>query len=388
MAAPILLFTQEFPPYAGGVATYCDRLARHLTEEEQQVVVVAPSYTQQDAQLDKASPFTTIRYRNSRFFVFRHFYRFAALLRAIRRHRPSLVWAAEWHVGALVLPVSLARRLPMAITVYGSELLIAQQHFWKRPVARWVYQRAVAVFAISAYVIRLLDEFGIKSSRVHLVPLGVERGSSKDGYSPAAFDEQVAAIKRRHGLGDRSVLLTVARLTPRKGHDTVIEALAEVLKRRENVMYLIVGSGADRVRLEALAERLGVADNVIYAGQVPDEEKTAYYRSCDIFVMLSRRSDCLVEGFGLTFIEAALEAKPVIGTYHGGVPEAVLDRETGLLVPPSDPAAAAEAILMLLGDADLARRLGETGRQRATRDFTWRRTAKRSLGHLQPWLSR
>jgi phosphatidyl-myo-inositol dimannoside synthase len=385
MTSPILLFTQEFPAFAGGVATYCDRLARHLAAEDHDVVVVAPSYGRQDAHVDAAAPFEIIRYPESRFFLSRHFHRFNALVRAVRRHQPSLVWAADWRVGALVLPVSFMSRVPMAVTVYGSELLMARRRPWKRVVARWVYGRAVGVFAISSYVAGLLAEFGVEEASVHLVPLGVDTGLSGGMRSAAEVAELSPAIRRRHGLGNRRVLLTLARLTPRKGQDTAIEALAEVLKRRGDTVYLIAGTGPDETRLRGLAERLGVSEHVIFAGSVADDEKAAYYRACDIFVMLSRQDGCFVEGFGMTYLEAALEGKPVVGTTHGGVPEAVLDGETGLLVPPSDPVAAVEAILRLLDDAQLASRLGEAGRHRA-REFTWQATAARSAAYLEPWL--
>jgi phosphatidyl-myo-inositol dimannoside synthase len=388
MTARIVLLTQEFPPFAGGVATYCDRLSRHLVAEHQPVVVVAPRYGQQDADLDRTAPFETVRYPESRLYGLRHLQRLIGLIHAVRRHRPVLIWAADWRVGALVLPVALACRLPMAVTVYGSELLAAQRSPWKRFVASRVYGRAVAVFAISSYVVRLLADSGVDERRVHLVPLGVDRAPNGDSYSRAVLDEQAAAVKRRHGLDGRRVVLTLARLTQRKGQDTAILALVEVLKRRSDVKYLVAGTGPDRRRLECLAERLGVSDDVVFAGNVPEEEKAAYFRACDVFVMLSRQDDCWVEGFGLAFLEAALEAKPVVGTDHGGVPDAVVHGRTGLIVPPSDPAAAAEAIMTLLDDAALARDLGEMGRQRASEEFTWQRTARRSLACLPSGLFR
>lgn len=383
MTAPILLFTPEFPPFAGGVATYCDRLARSIVNQHQPVVIVAPRYGQYDADLDRTSPFPTIRYPESRLYGLRHLQRVAALVQAVRRHRPVLIWAADWRVGALALPVVGVFRLPLAVTVYGSELLSAQKRVWKRLVARSVYRRAVAVFAISSYVVRLLNAFGIEGDYVHHVPLGVDLKTDGAEGSLVSLSEQAAAVRARHGLEGRRVLLTIGRLTPRKGHDTAIRALVQVRKRYDDIAYVIAGTGPDRARLAALAGRCGVANHVVFVGYVPEDEKAAYYRACDVFVMLSRRDDCFVEGFGLTFLEAALEAKPVVGTDHGGVPDAVLDGETGLLVPPSDHAAASEAILSLLDDPGAASRLGEAGRRRAVRDFTWESTALRSLAYLQ-----
>jgi phosphatidyl-myo-inositol dimannoside synthase len=383
VSPPIVLFTQEFAPFAGGVATYCDRLARHMVAAQQPVVVVAPTYGSADVGVDSAAPFETIRYRESRFYGLRHIRRVVALIRAIRRHRPSLIWAADWRVGALAVPVASVFRLPLAVTVYGSEVLTARRRVWKRVVARSVYRRSVAVFAISSYVARLLNEFGVEEGRVRLVPLGVDREPTAHPNPRAVLDDRVAALRRRLGLEGRHIVLTLARLTPRKGQDTAIEAMAIIRQRRHDVSYVIAGTGPDADRLQALAEERGVADLVVFAGYVPEDEKAAFYGACNVFVMLSRQDDCFVEGFGLVFLEAALQARPVVGTYHGGVPDAVVHDRTGLLVPPSDPAAAARAIIKLLDDADLAARLGEAGRQRAIADFTWQETARKSLACLR-----
>jgi phosphatidyl-myo-inositol dimannoside synthase len=381
MAAPILLFTQEFPSFAGGVATYCDRVARQLAAAGRPVVVVAPLYGPADDDLDKDAPFPVLRYRGSVFFLLRHARRFAALIRGVRRHRPCLIWAADWRVGSLAVPVSLVFGPRVVVTAYGTEVLMAGKSPWKRYVARWTYRRSVVVFAISSYVVRLLTEFGADPSSIKLVPPGVD-GEGADVHS----GPDPKAVRRQWGLEGKVIVLTLARLTPRKGQDVTIEAIAEVARRRPDVVYMIAGTGRDRPRLEGIVARLDIAHNVRFIGHVMESEKAHLLRTCDIFIMLSRQDDVFVEGFGLAFLEAGVHGKPVVAGRHGGVPDVVIDGETGVLVPPTDVSAAAAAILYLVENPDEARRLGTAARQRATREFTWQRTITESIDRLRPWL--
>ena len=100
-----------------------------------------------------------------------------------------------------------------------------------------------------------------------------------------------------------TVLLTFARLHPRKGQDVIIRALRNIIERHPNVMYLCAGTGPYRDTLSRLAIDYEVEDYVVFPGQVPEEEKYAYYDACDLFVMPSRREGNSVEGFGLSFLE-------------------------------------------------------------------------------------
>ncbi len=164
------------------------------------------------------------------------------------------------------------------------------------------------------------------------------------------------------------VLLTVARLDASeryKGVDTVIAALPNILNVIPGVHYIVIGDGDDRPRLENLARETGVADHVLFAGQVGDE-LAAYYDLCDVFVMPSRG-----EGFGLVFLEAMAFGKPTIGCNDGGIPEVVTDKLTGFLVAFGDVKALADRLLLLLQDVELRRQMGEAGRRRVKDNFTF-----------------
>jgi phosphatidylinositol alpha-1,6-mannosyltransferase len=163
-----------------------------------------------------------------------------------------------------------------------------------------------------------------------------------------------------------------------KGHDMVIRAMPLILAKAPGTRYVIVGDGPLRAWLARLAASLGVADAVRFVGEVADDEVDAWYRRCDVFVLASRESEVSggAEGYGLVFVEASLHGKPLVAGRSGGIPDAVIDGETGLLVDPLDPGDIADAITRVLGEPDLAARLGRAGHRRAVEELSWPRSAE------------
>jgi glycosyltransferase involved in cell wall biosynthesis len=179
----------------------------------------------------------------------------------------------------------------------------------------------------------------IASHRVQILPPAVNLAH----YSPGAKDPE---LLRGLGLTGKVVLLTLARLaaTERyKGFDEIIELLPALLERIPEVAYLIVGDGDDRGRLEEKAAALGVSDRVVFAGFVREEEKAAYYRLADAYVMPGRG-----EGFGIVFLEALACGIPVVGSKLDGSREALRQGELGILVDSSNPRELLEGIMAAL----------------------------------------
>jgi phosphatidylinositol alpha-1,6-mannosyltransferase len=165
---------------------------------------------------------------------------------------------------------------------------------------------------------------------------------------------------------------------PRKGHDLVLGALS-LLEDIPSLHYVIVGSGEDRGRLEAIIEEKGLRGRVTFAGRVDDNDLPDYYRLCDIYVMPNREvldSTDSVEGFGISFIEANACGKPSIGGRSGGAAAAVEDGVTGYLVDPEDPRELAEKIRHLIEHPETASEMGEAGRQRVVEHFSWEDRAR------------
>src|SRR5207249_4196808 len=149
--------------------------------------------------------------------------------------------------------------------------------------------------------------------------------------------------------------------------------------RYPDLVYLVVGEGRHRRTLEALIGEVGVGDHVVLTGEVSDVPLERIYALCNLFIMASREQldQCDVEGFGMVFLEANACGKAVIGGRSGGIADAIVDGETGLLVDPHSPEAIDGAVARLLSDPVLAARMGAQGRSRVIREFTWARVAAR-----------
>ncbi|MFL1445491.1 glycosyltransferase family 4 protein, partial [Nocardiopsis protaetiae] len=188
-------------------------------------------------------------------------------------------------------------------------------------------------------------------------------------------------VRKRHGLGERPVVVCVSRLVPRKGQDTLLRAWPRVLADVPDAALLIVGDGPDRKRLRAAAAGLS---SVVFTGPVPAEALPAHYDAGDVFAMpcRTRRGGLDVEGLGIVYLEASATGLPVVAGDSGGAPDAVLDGETGHVVDGSRPGPAARALIRLLEDPDRAARMGARGREWVEREWTWDRACARLSGLL------
>jgi phosphatidylinositol alpha-1,6-mannosyltransferase len=234
---------------------------------------------------------------------------------------------------------------------------------------RIVYGRASAAIANSRNTARLLEGTGWHHGSVDVVYPGVDATRFRPDAKPLG-------LRQRLGAPDALILMSVARLQRRKGHDLVIRALPELLRQWPMTRYVIVGDGNERRALEALTTSLGVERAVHFTGEVIDDDLPSYFAEADVFVLPTRVEASDFEGFGIVFLEAAAAAKPSVGGRNGGVPEAIVEGETGMLVEQDDLASLTRILLQLLGSPELRHRLGEAGRSRAVRDFDWNDAAR------------
>jgi phosphatidylinositol alpha-1,6-mannosyltransferase len=173
------------------------------------------------------------------------------------------------------------------------------------------------------------------------------------------------------------VVLTVGAMKARKGHAVTLEAVARARAAVPGLRWVVAGGGGEGAeRLRERAAALGIADRVHVLGRVSFPELVAWYRRADVFALLPVDDGGSFEGFGLVYLEAAAAGTPAIGTRGCGAGEAIVDGVTGLLVPPRDPAAAAAALVRLLGDGALRERMGRAARARA-RELSWAGLAER-----------
>lgn len=284
-----------------------------------------------------------------------------AALRAAGR-QPLLVLALHPHLAPVVAAMRLRSRKFRSI-VFAHGLEVWQPLGWPRGAALRSSDLVIAPSRDTSQ--HLISDQKIRAEKVRQLAWGLdpefEAGlrTSAPPPRPASFPERARMI------------LTVGRWDPAeryKGADTLISTLPRVLQSVPEAALALVGDGEDRSRLEQLARQSGVADHVHFLFGLSQEELFACYAHCDVFALPSR-----AEGFGLVFLEAMANSKPVIGGAHGGTPEVIEDGVSGLLVPHGDVAMLSNALVSLLSDPARAREMGARGCQRVQKDYTFER---------------
>jgi phosphatidylinositol alpha-1,6-mannosyltransferase len=370
-----LLVTQDFPPMLGGIATVFFNIASHF--DPGRMIVAATPCTDAEA-FDRNLPFQIVRapFEHRRAKVFGYNLAWCAgLARLVRREGVGVIQCGTvLPMGYMGLILKRWSGVPYVVYTMGVDNLKARAKQRASPALRLlinrIFSEAARVITISRYTRSLLLEMGVPPGKIAVLCRGVDIRA----FTPGPRDPELAA---HLGVAGRPVLMTAARLDPRKGIDTVIRALPRIRARAPGVVYLVVGDGPERERLTALAHDPGVADGVRFAGAVSHEAMPAYYRLCDVYVMTSREIPGElerrgVETFGVVYLEAGATGKPVVAGRSGGVLDAVVDGETGLVVDPEDVEAVAGAAVRLLTEPSLAAQMGAAGREHAER-FAWDR---------------
>ena len=367
----VLIVTNDFPPRSGGIQSFVHALAARLPADD--VVVYAPGWDGA-AQFDRRQPFAVARHPGTLMLPVPSVAARACAL--LTEHGcDTVLFGAAAPLGLL------APRLRKA----GAERIVALTHGheagWAAlPGARSLLRRIGDEVDVLTY---LAEYFRMRLARV-LSPEATSRMVRlAPGVDPASFRPGAGGARIRQLLGitpGRPVVLCVSRMVPRKGQDTLIRAWPRI--RTESAvdpLLLLVGDGPYRPDLDRLVARCGVSDSVVFTGPVRWEDLPAYYDAGNIFAMpcRTRRGGLDVEGLGIVYLEASATGLPVIGGDSGGAPDAVLDGESGYVVPGRSEDALAQRLIELLADPARAAAMGEKGLAWIDREWTWDLVAQR-----------
>ncbi|MBK5915543.1 glycosyltransferase family 4 protein [Rhodocyclus purpureus] len=255
--------------------------------------------------------------------------------------------AAQWvkpcdlvicgHINLLPLATaySLAKRVPLVLQVHGIDV-------WQAPNAlrQACLKRVSAIWSVSQFTRDRMNTWAKRPLTLYTLTPNTYH-PERYGMAPKRPD-----MLQHYGLQGKKVILTLARLDPReryKGVDEVIEALPTLLLQQPDLCYLVAGDGDDKARLIAKAKSLGVAEQVVFAGYVPEAEKADLLRLADVFAMPGRG-----EGFGIVYLEAMACGVPVVGSQLDGSRDALKNGELGQLVDPDEPADLRRGLLQAL----------------------------------------
>jgi glycosyltransferase involved in cell wall biosynthesis len=365
----VLQVGKFYPPHMGGIETHLQALCgalrnhadvrvvvssddRHTVEEMVDLVPVARLSTLLTAFSTAISPGMVSRIRDS-----------GAELVHIHLPNPTAVLAylASGHRGRLVV-------------TYHSDTV--RQKFLGRlfePLLNAALQKSAAIIATSPNYLATSPVLQAFRDRCQIIPYGIDT-SQFEQCEPQA----VQRVREKYG---ERLVISVGRLVYYKGFEVLIRAMADVRGK-----LVIVGDGPLRGELENLSSKLGVADKVIFAGEINNAGVTPYYHAADLFALASVARS---EAFGIVQIEAMAAGLPVINTsLDSGVPFVSLHGETGLTVPPGDPHALAAAMNRLLDDAGLRQSLGQAGVRRARQEFSLHTMLHRTLKLYESVLAR
>jgi glycosyltransferase involved in cell wall biosynthesis len=232
---------------------------------------------------------------------------------------------------------------------------------WKRAAARFINRPITKVISVSKYGYECMTAFDLlPRSRFQMIYNGVDLARVTAG------PELASDFRRRYSIpAERPIVTQVSWIIPEKGIADVIETARLVTKQNRNVQFVLVGEGQYREQYMKEAAAMGIEDHITWTGMVKDPFGEGVFAAADVVCQFSRWE----EVFGWMIAEAMAHAKPVVATRVGGIPELIVDGESGFLVDRGDTAAMSERILTLLADRDLRVRLGQTGREIVSEKF-------------------
>lgn len=359
----LLLLAETFPPSLGGVQSYLSGLWGALPAQTSFVVAAsAPG----DQRWDRQQSYGITRAPASGWMLprWRKFY--SAARHVVQEKKvEALVCGKALFEGRAARKLQAEFHLPYVVCTYGMEISTWLNMGKTRKDLLEVLRHAVRVIVINQQTKQQLLDVGVEERQLVKLYPGIAEFFFLRPRNPES-------LRTRLQLESKRVLVAVARLVPRKGHENLLRAFALVSQAVSETVLLIIGDGPERERLESMAKTLRIAEAVRFVGAVGDEDVIAAIDLCDCMVLTPRDEAGQIEGFGMVYMEASARGKTSVGSRVGGIPEAILDGETGLLVPPDSPAAAAEALLRLLKDEGLRNRLAATAEARAKKEFHWK----------------
>jgi phosphatidylinositol alpha-1,6-mannosyltransferase len=365
-----LIVTNDFPPRQGGIQSFVHSLALRLPAGS--LTVYAPRWDGAD-EFDRRQPFEVIRHPTSLMLPVPAVTRRAVAI-AKGRGAEAVVFGAAAPL-ALIAPALRRAGVARAVAItHGHEAGWAAL-----PGARTLLRRIGDETDVVTY---LGEYFRARLSRALSPDAASRMVRLTPGVDTARFRPDPgagAAIRQRYGLADRPVVVCVSRLVRRKGQDTLLRAWPRVQEEVPGAALLIVGGGPYAAALHAYAERMRLTPSVRFTGPVPAAELPAHYAAGDVFAMpcRTRRGGLDVEGLGIVYLEASATGLPVVGGDSGGAPDAIMEGETGYVVPGRDTDALARRLVALLADPAVARAMGEKGRAWVEREWTWDLAAAR-----------
>jgi D-inositol-3-phosphate glycosyltransferase len=372
----VCLVTHYFPPHKGGIEQVSFEQSRRLTEMGYQIDVLTSKYEGRDRNPVKGIKIHHYPSLNvaKRFGVPYPIISFEAYKMFTKHIGECDLVHAHGHVYmASCLAGIVAKKLkkPFIVTQHNTfidyrSFLNVVEELNDQSIGKSVLKNADKITTVSKETMKYVLRLGADKTKTQVIYNGVDI----DTFRPVNKNES----RTRLGLPkNRKIVLSVRRLVYKNGLGTLIESVPLVAKKHPDVLFVVAGKGPSRKLIEDRIKELGISQNITLAGFVPDELLPAYYDAADYFLLPSASG----EGLPLVLLEAMACGLPVIATAVGGTPEILKHNKNGILVPPINPTAMAEATSKLLSNEKLATTLGKEARKNVEDNYTWEENVRR-----------
>ena len=371
-----LVITNDFPPRPGGIQTFGYEIVRRFDPES---VTVLTSNWEGAAEFDAAQDFKIVRANTQTLVPSKSTLSMAREI-VVAENITRVLFGAAAPLGLLAAPL---RKLGVTNIVGMTQ---GHETGWAMTPGT---RQALRKIGNDTDYLTYISEYTHKKIAKALSPDAAARmrrivpGVDSTEFSP---DNLGSGNQLRTELGwiDRPVIVCVSRLMARKGQDELIRALPIIQQTVANASLIIVGDGPYRKDLERLVKKLGLENFVHLTGKVSQAELSKWYAAGDVFAMpcRTRMGGWDVEGLGIVFLEGSATGLPVIVGDSGGAVDAVIDGETGYLVDGTNTAEIAGRIAYLFANPDIAKKMGEAGRNWVTQEWTWDQNFKKLDGLL------
>lgn len=360
----VCIVTPTFLPRIGGAEIGIYELSQRLLKRGHYVTLITPRFGEMKTR-EEIDGIEIYRFPTSRNFggIFTGLAPFYKLLPKLNPDIVNMHYIVP--TGYCSTMVCKTFQIPTVLSLIGWDVISPRAS--ARPFMKLLMKNVKRIACISSYVMQRALELGAPPSRTEVVPFGVDVNQ---------FNPQIdgKSVREMYGVRDKTIVLAVQRISPRKAVEYLIYAIPIVLRTFPETIFFIIDGGEKMKKLEKMARKLKIADKTIFVDSAPRSMLPKYYAAADIFVLHS-----LSEALGLVLLEAMSSGKPVVTTRAGGMIDVVEDGKTGFLVKPKNPTELAKAIGILIKDKQLRKKMGRNGRIKAVKNFSWENIAHRML---------
>lgn len=360
-----LIITLEFPPQVGGIATYVEQLASQL--DSIKTIILAPKNIHAK-EWDKQQKYKIYR-KNPFWFLWPRWFRLLwQVFWLCRREKIEMILVHHvLPVGYIAVIMKKLKKIPFIVFSHGTDIVYATRSKRKTRLLKKVTKQSEKVFFNSQSLrdrfLRVVPELESKTNIIYPCP-------DRNFLTPPDKSD-LDLLRAQLALEGKKVMITVSRIDEGKGITHIVRLLPDILKKEPNLVWVLIGDGPKRQLIIEEIQKHNLQNVVRYLGSIPHDQLKNYYHLADIFVLLCHPDEGREEGLGLVFLESAACGIPAVAGRSGGVEEAVVHTQTGLVVDVYQQLTVVSAIAELLKNNDYRQKLGNYAQERIKTDFNW-----------------